>query len=300
MGTQQYAPMSQHTVIGIDLGGTKCSVVRFRADTWTPEAEEVFATRAQDGLPAIMGDVTNAVEKLRRPDTHAVGLGIAGLVRHEDGLVLKAPNIRESANIPVRRFLSERVGLPVQVDNDAHCFALAEARIGAGRGHDIVIGVTMGTGVGGGIVVDGVLFRGSRGIAGEIGHALLRPGEPPYKTADQRGEVEQFLSGTAMGKRCEEAKRPEEYLEGEVCSFLRPEVFREVAWLCTNMTYILDPSVIIFGGSAGRALKIHLPLIRTELEKWMLPDTPRPELTVGELEHPGALGAALLTVEIAH
>src|SRR5690606_34007907 len=133
---------------------------------------------------------------------------------------------------------------------------------------------------GGGIIIDGKIFRGANGFAGEIGHMLLKPGEPPYPTQDKRGEVEQFLSGTAMGKRCEAASHPGEYLEGEVCEFMRPDVFREVAWLVTNLTHLIDPSVIVFGGSAGHALKPHLSKVETELKKWMLPGTPIPALKI--------------------
>jgi predicted NBD/HSP70 family sugar kinase len=124
---------------------------------------------------------------------------------------------------------------------------------------------------------------------------LLQPGQPPYPTPDSRGEVEQFLSGTAMRHRCTAAKRPEEYLEGEVCSFMRPDIFREVAWLCVNLTHLLDPSVIIFGGSSGKALKPHFKEIEKEFKKWSLPGSFAPVLAVSSLEHPGALGAALLT-----
>ena len=113
-------------------------------------------------------------------------------------------------------------------------------------------------------------------------------------TTSMRGGVEQFLSGSAMGKRCSAAKRPEDYLEGEVCSFLQPEVLKEVAWLVTNLAHLLDPSIIIFGGSAGMALKSHLKEIEAELKKWMLPETPLPKLAAGQLKDAAMRGAAIL------
>lgn len=285
------------TVIGVDLGGTKTSIVRFRENTWTVEEEVQVPTPAKEGLEACLAEIHSQIVILRDSSTRAVGVGVAGLVRQPEGSLIRAPNIERSENFPVREYLERATKLPVSVDNDAHCFALAEARVGAGRGRDVVIGVTMGTGVGGGIVIDGVLFRGEHGFAGEFGHMLLRPGQPPIPAEDKRGEVEQFFSGTAMGKRCAAAERPGDYLEGEVCAFLRPDVFREVAWMCVNLTYAFDPSIIVFGGSAGRALKMHLPTVGTEFRAWLLPGTPTPELAVGELDHAGALGAALLTVE---
>ena len=134
------------------------------------------------------------------------------------------------------------------------------------------------------------------GFAAEIGHMLLMPGKPPFVTDDMRGDTEQFLSGGSWRKRCHQAKRPEDYLEGAVCSFMHADVCREIAWLCTNLTHLLDPDVIVFGGSAGRALKGHLELIGAEFRRWVLPGTPLPRLAIAEMDHAPTLGAALLVV----
>jgi predicted NBD/HSP70 family sugar kinase len=283
------------SVIGVDLGGTKCDVARYTIDTWEEEARERIATEAGRGFHDVLGDVIRLVQQLQTDSTEAVGVGIPGLVRHPDGMLLRAPNIPHSENVAVTQTLHHALLLPVFSANDARCFTLAEAMLGAGKGKDVVIGITMGTGVGGGIVVGGKLLLGEHGFAGEIGHMLLRPGEPPYPTKDSRGDVEQFLSGTAMGHRCEAAKRPEDYLEGQVCSFLQPAIFREAAWLITNLTHLLDPSIIVLGGSAGRALGTHLKDVHVELKRWMLPGTPLPEIAVARRKDAGTVGAALLT-----
>ena len=120
------------------------------------------------------------------------------------------------------------------------------------------------------------------------------PGQPPYETDNSRGEVEQFLSGTAMGRRCKAAGKPEDYLEGEVCSFMRPNIFKEVAWFCTNLIHVLNPSIIIFGGSAGLALKPHIKEVENELQNWTLPNTPLPELSFAKLHNAATRGAAML------
>ena len=228
------------------------------------------------------------------PDTVAIGLGVPGFIDPTTHRVISLPNIPGSGNRDVRQWLSDATGLPVTVENDARCFAYAEALLGAGKGHAIVLGVTLGTGVGGGIVLDGELFRGAHGYAGEVGHALLVPAQPPYPTEDRRGEVEQFLSGTAMGKRCAAAKRPQEYLEGQVCAFLHPEVIREAAWFIVNAMHFLDPSIVIVGGSTGRALAPHLPAIERELRAWLLPGMTPPVLACGVLEDAAVRGAAML------
>ncbi|MEN9561627.1 MAG: hypothetical protein RIQ56_900 [Candidatus Parcubacteria bacterium] len=286
--------MKSSSIIGIDLGGTKCAVSRYAAATMNEETSNHLMTNASEGLPSVLDRVITEAKKLRTKETTGVGVGIAGLVNDRTGMLLRAPNIAMSENVDVKKIVEQELQLPVTVDNDVHCFTLAEARYGAGKGHSVVIGITMGTGVGGGIVIDGRIYHGAHGFAAELGHMLLQPGNPPYPTSDKRGEVEQFLSGTAMGKRCEAAKRPEDYLEGEVCEWMRPEIFKEVAWLCVNLTHLLDPSIIIFGGSSGKALKPHFKDIEKEFKHWSLPGLPIPELAVSTLEKPGALGAALL------
>ncbi len=288
--------MKMSTVIGVDLGGTKCAVGLFDGFSFEIREKITFPTHAEEGFSVVMEHVMSAVQNLRTPETTAVGIGVPGLIRQPEGMLIRAPNIPESNNWTIKKILTERIGLPVFVGNDSQCFVLAEATMGSARKYKTVVGITFGTGVGGGIVIDGKLFSGAHGCAGEIGHMLMMPGKPPYKTDDMRGEVEQFLSGTAMGKRCEEAHSPEEYLNGAVCSFMQPDIYREVAWLCTNLIHLVDPDVIVFGGSAGHALHKHIDEITTELKKWMLPDTPLPDIVAGSTrEKAGMLGAALLT-----
>ncbi len=284
--------MSGKNIIGIDLGGTKCALARLDATTWEIQEKKTIPTRADEGFMTVIDDIVLAVNELRTPETAGIGIGVPGLV--SKGVLLQAPNIKNSRDIPVKKLLMEKTGLPVEVGNDANCFVLAEARMGAAKGYSVIVGITFGTGVGGGIVINDKVFEGAHGYAAEIGHMLLMPGKPPYTTDDNRGEVEQFLSGTAMGKRCEEAQSPEDYLDGAVCSFMQPDIYREVAWLTTNLIYLLDPDVVVFGGSAGHALHKHIDQIEAELKKWTLPGTPFPDIVAATTRDAGILGAALL------
>jgi glucokinase len=287
--------MPASSIIGVDLGGTKSAVARIDGKTFAILEKKLLPTRASRGFSEVFQDVVALMEELRKDDTVAAGIGIPGLIAQPEGVLVSAPNIPGSEGFPMKERLKEALDLPVRIANDAQCFALAEAQLGAGRAEKVVIGITMGTGVGGGIVIDGKLFQGANGFAGEIGHMLLIPGHPPFPTQDNRGEVEQFISGTAMGKRCAQAKRPEDYLEGEVCEFLNKDVIKEAAWMCVNLTYAFNPSMIIFGGSTGKALMPHLSKIEQEMSHWMLPSTPLPSLSVGVLEGAAMVGAALLT-----
>lgn len=285
--------LSTSTIIGIDIGGTKTALGLVDAQTKEVLATHMIPTGASRGFPAVMTDVLSAMTRMRRADTIAIGLGVAGFIDCKSQRIVQLPNIPGAEGSDPRSQIAATTGLPVTIENDAKCFAYAEAILGAGKGERVVVGITLGTGVGGGIVIDGKIFEGARGFAGEIGHMLLVPGYPPFETSDRRGEVEQFLSGTAMGKRCEAASRPQDYLEGAVCGFMQPEIIREVAWVVTNLTHCIDPDVIVFGGSAGQALRSHLRRVKEELMRWMLPGISAPRLEVSTLKHAAILGAAL-------
>lgn len=283
------------SIIGFDLGGTKSAAARYDAETLEAQDSKRMPTKAERGWNEVLKNMLSIIEKLRTKDTKAVGIGVPGLVRQPEGIVLNMPNIKGAKDVYLKQELEKQLKLPVFVDNDANCFSLAEALHGSGKGHKVVVGITMGTGVGGGIVIDGKIFHGSHGFSAEIGHMLLLPNHPPFETPDHRGDVEQFLSGTAMGMRCLGAKTPKDYLESDVCSFMQPKIFEEVAWLCTSLTHLLDPSIIIFGGAAGRALAPHLCEVQDQLSTWMLPGTPLPSLAIAKLPDAATLGAALLT-----
>jgi predicted NBD/HSP70 family sugar kinase len=281
------------TIIGIDLGGTKIAIARFDAHTMERQGMKVIET-PKTSYEEVEATVLDQIDVMRRDDTMAIGIGVPGLVRSDDHRIVRMPNIPGAENRDLASVVQKETGLAVDIANDAGCFTLAEALFGVGKNHRVVVGIAMGTGVGGGIVMGGMLFRGEHGFAGEVGHMLLKPGEPPYPTKDLRGDVEQFLSGTAMGKRCDSAKRPEDYLDGEVCEWMRPEIFREVAWMVTNLAHAIDPSIVVFGGSAGRALRPHLDAIRKELKTWMLPGAIIPDIAVGTLDDAAVRGAAML------
>ena len=282
-------------LLGVDIGGTNMKIASFDAETYEIVRSEIVPTEAEKGFPDVLSRVIALVENYRTPDVSSVGICVPGPVRQPEGLLLRAPNIPKSENIRVLDLAQSALKMPVFLGNDAQCFALAEAVLGAGKNHKVVCGVTIGTGVGGGLVIDGNIYQGAHGFAAEVGHMLLRPGEPPFETRDKRGEVEQFFSGSAFAERCKAAASPDDYLHGEACSFLHPDIFREIAWMCTNLSHAYDPSIIVFGGTTGKALKPHLEAIAKELKTWMLPSVPIPLLAIAKRQHPGTLGAALLS-----
>lgn len=193
-------------VIGIDLGGTKTAgivldgeriVSRDRMDTDASSQESVLACLLE------MGARMREAAKGAGLSVEAMGLGIAGFIDYERGVVTEAPN-HPLKDAHVRDILEAETGLAVFVDNDANVAALAEARMGAGRGSRYLVHLTLGTGIGGGIIIDGLIYRGALGAAAELGHMIVLE-DGPECNCGAKGCLEALSSGVAIYRRVEEA-----------------------------------------------------------------------------------------------
>lgn len=163
--------MSQMPVaVGVDIGGTKIAAGLVAADGTVRESCRV-PTPARQGRTAILAAIAGAVATVTRGPIAGVGVATGGIVDHEQGLVVAATDLLDNwAGVALTSSLSERLGLPVVADNDGNAFALAETRFGAARDCRDAVCVAVGTGIGGGLVLDGRLRRGRRHLAGEFGH----------------------------------------------------------------------------------------------------------------------------------
>jgi glucokinase len=190
------------TVIAADLGGThlraalvdEAGVLRHRAERGTPpgaSAEEIIA---------VIADLLLEVARRTQAGPVAAAIGTPGLINGDEGKVILAPNIPGFRDIALAAPLAAKLGIPVYIENDANVAALGEFRFGAGRGTRHLLHATLGTGIGGGIVIDGRLYRGARGFAGEIGHLIIDPAGPVC-ACGSRGCVEALVSGTAFAER---------------------------------------------------------------------------------------------------
>jgi glucokinase len=149
-------------------------------------------------LDLLVREVNEA--KAARPGVSAVGLGIPATLDHEKGVAVSAVNL-PLKDLPIRDLVSDRVGLPVFVDNDANVAALAEHLYGAGRGAEDVVLLTIGTGIGGGLILNGEVYRGATGAGAELGHTVIDINGPPCQgNCPGRGCVETLASGTALGR----------------------------------------------------------------------------------------------------
>lgn len=292
--------------IGVDVGGTKCLGI-----LWSDGAVVAEARRPTPHEPmAVIGALIEVIDELKDGRTATtsipIGLGMPGLVTRQ-GVVRASPNLPEVVELAVGDLVSARLGRTVSVDNDATCAAVAEWRAGAGRGAGDMVLVTLGTGIGAGIVAGGSVIRGTQGFAGEIGHMVVDPDGPPCPCG-QRGCWERYASGSALAARAAEVLGDGRPWTGEdlARSALDGDrralgIFRDFArWLArglANITNIFDPEVVIIGGGVARDAALFIDDARTDLAAFVYASQRRnlPRILVAEWdERAGAVGAALL------
>jgi fructokinase len=269
--------------IGIDLGGTKIEAIaidarggeRFRRRVGTPHGDY------EHTLEAIAALVAEA-EAATGPGT--VGIGMPGVVSPATGLVKNANSTWLNGR-PLDRDLSARLGRPVRLANDANCFALSEAADGAARGASCVFGVIVGTGTGGGIVVDGRVLTGTNAIAGEWGHnplpwpsAAELPGPPCY--CGRAGCIETFLSGPGLA-RDYAASSGEQLAPPDIaaragrgdpaCTAALERYESRFARALASIVNVLDPDVIVLGGGLSRVGRLYQSVPRL-WTRWIFSD----------------------------
>lgn len=304
--------------IGIDLGGTKVSAGLI--DESGAVLKKLVEARPVDQA-RMEQDPLDLAARLMRSDVTAIGLGAAGLVVWPDGRLVWGPNV-VGRDIPFTDLLMARFGLPTMVDNDANLAALAESRIGAAQGHDHVLLVTLGTGIGGGIVIDGRIYRG-QSFAGEVGHMTVDVGGP-LCTCGQQGCWETFASGRRLDQMARDATAAEPTgltarlagespaagihlteaaLQGD--SYAGRAMHEMGTWLgigLANLVVILDPDIIVVGGGAARAGDMLLDPARRSMSNAIEGSafrTPTPVVAAGLGEDAGMVGAGLAAADLA-
>jgi fructokinase len=249
--------------IGIDLGGTKIEALALdRA------GREVFRKR----VPTPRGDYAGTIDAVKKLVQEigegSVGVGIPGAESRATGLIKNA-NSTWLIGKPLAKDLTEALGRPVRLGNDANCFALSEASDGAGKGAGVVFGVILGTGVGGGIVVDGKVVRGVNAIAGEWGHNPL-PGPTdadlphPNCYCGRSGCIETYLSGPGLSRDHE--RRTGRRLRAEEVVALGDESLsryeERLARALASVINVLDPDVIVLGGGMSNVSRLYTEVPR--------------------------------------
>jgi glucokinase len=303
--------------VGVDVGGTKCLGVVLDDDGTIVAEDRRPTPRGPGSLPKLIETMAELIESFG-PHT-AVGVGVPGLVtRH--GVLRSAANLDGVADFDVAGLLGERLGHQVHVDNDATCAAVAEWQLGAGVGCRDMVLVTLGTGIGGGLVSGGALQRGSHGFAGEYGHMVIDPSGPPCPCG-RRGCWERYASGSGLARLAREsaiglrARRVLEIAGGDP-EAVRGEMVQQAAregdaeaiavidefgrWVAlglVNLTNVLDPERLVLGGGLAAGADLYLAPIQTWFRELIYqPELrPMPEIAFAKWnERAGAVGAALL------
>lgn len=303
--------------IGIDIGGTKIAGALVD-ENGAIIRESRVATPVADP-DALVAAVVGLVDELRA-DAPILGVGVAmaGFIDHQQANVIYGTNFGWK-NFPLKSEIESKLDVPVIIENDANAAGWAEYRFGAGQGHQHMVMLTLGTGVGGAIIVDGKMLRGGFGVAGELGHMRVVPDGIPCGCG-QRGCIESYASGTALlrtatelvesgdpaGNRLAELKAENGKLTGaEVYQALTEGdpgaltlLVDLASWLgqaIASLSAILDPEIVVIGGGVSQAGEILLSPVREAFRKYAPAGGFRPELAIVTAEFvndAGVVGAA--------
>lgn len=311
--------------IGVDLGGTKVAAGVVDANGRIL-GKGHRATEVHRGTGAVLQNlelaIREALDRCPRPvreQVRGVGVGAPGIIDAATGTVLLAPNLRWQ-DVPLPALLAARLGQPVRLENDANCAALGEQWAGAAAGRRHVLMVTLGTGVGGGLILDGHLYRGARGLAGEIGHIPVEANGPPCGCGG-RGCLELYASASAIAARGREAvaagqgeairHHARRLARGQVTAravlaaaqrgdatavgIIRGAAAR-LGWVLAGLVNALNPEMIVIGGGLARAGALLLEPLRAEVDRRSLAGPARQvELVTARLgNEAGLVGAATL------
>ena len=297
--------MTAPLALGIDIGGTRLRAALVDRAGVLHARREVL-TAAREGPQVIISQIAElAAEVLQgvaRSDLAGAGVCCPGPLDTEQGIALGIPTLSGFNDVPIAKMIGEALDLPLALENDGIAAAHGEWRFGAGKGRANLVYVTVSTGIGGGVVLDGRLVHGRKGMAGHVGHMIVvREGDTC--SCGARGCWEAYGSGTAFTRRIK-MRRPRQG-PAEIFAAARygdPEalalVAEEAGWLAVGITGLLhlySPEMIVLGGGVANGLDLMLPAIRTRVDRDAMPAF-RDALIVpaGLGENAGLVGAAAL------
>ena len=323
--------MPEKYYLGIDLGGTNIKAGIVSNDT-TVKSNVNMVTERGSGPDGVIRRMCQAGEQaireagLRESDLQAIGIGAPGTLNHETGIIIAPPNLPDWRNIPIRDRISSYFKIPAVLENDANAAAWAEYWAGAGRDAESIVMLTLGTGIGGGIILGGHIHRGFNDTAAEIGHMIVQANGRPC-ACGQRGCLETYASAMNMAQitieKLEEGRESsmKELLEkGQAITskviedhMIRGDALACEIWEqtckylaigCINIANVINPEMIVFsGGMAKAGDRVLVPFRKYFVEnRSYVFEGVVPELAVSELENDagfiGAAGAAKLACDV--
>jgi glucokinase len=265
--------------IGMDLGGTTFKALavapdgtilgRAQADTQATDGPQAVVQRMMETTRRLQAEVSSPMRRLA-----AVGFGIPGILDLPAGRVRRSPNLPGWEGFDLRAALAPHLEVPVAIENDANAAALGEAWLGAGRGMQHFLMLTLGTGVGGGIIVAGKILHGACGYAGEPGHTVVDPNGPRCGCGSY-GCLEQFTSGTAITRMAEpfygQTTAYEVALAARCGESQALEVYRQVGQYlgiaCASFANLLNPQGLVIGGAVANAFDLFIEAMQTTMRQ---------------------------------
>jgi glucokinase len=312
--------MSEY-VIGLDLGGTKILSLCVDRDL-NVVGEDLRETEADDGPDAVIARMVESAQAAAGDrEVKGVGVSTPGPTRTFDGIVTTPPNLPGWKDVPLAKRISDLMGLPAWIENDVNAGALAEHRFGAGRGTNHVVMIAPGTGIGGGLVLDGRLYRGASGGAGEIGHMQIDP-RGPRCACGRYGCLEALASGRALNEQArilaqnepeglvaklaaEENEEPDARIldmaaeqgdESAMSAMLQAGMYFGAG--LTNLINIFNPEVIVVGGSLRKSTLYYQTALGMAKQQAFPQHSADVRIVEAELgDNAPAIGAALIAWE---
>jgi glucokinase len=277
--------MADGTVLGVDLGGTKVEVGAVRGAAVQRLCRHPIS--AHEAEAVVLGEVVEAIAELFDGSVVGIGCGVPSVIDLATGTVLEVENIPAWKRVPLKARLEERFGVPVVVNNDANAFAVGEHVFGKGRGVCDLVGMTLGTGLGSGVIINGRLYCGRNCGAGELGAMPFKGMTVEDYCAGRFFLREAGVAGDVVHQRA---------LAGDREAIRLYEHYgRELAGAVMIAAYAYDPEAVILGGSISRAYPLFRASMREELGSFAYPHVmERLVIDTSELEHAAVLGAAAL------
>ena len=291
------------TYIGVDLGGTnvRAAIVDEEGKVLVQKKSPSYA---QEGKEKVMDTIINLIKSL--PDYEScsgIGVGVPGPCDEKTGSMVLATNLPGFEGYSIANKLEETFHMPSFIDNDANVAALAEALVGAGKGKKVVYYVTLSTGIGGGLVINGECISGKHGFTGEIANIIIDRNRSKVNYLAV-GAIENEASGTAITRKANEKASKKYKHAGEVfedahngnpvAKEIVDNVARDLAQLFATIACVCDPDIFILGGGMMQSSDLFLPSVIEKFKEISHTQLHDDEFVLASLEEPGVIGAAML------
>lgn len=272
--------------IGIDMGGTNIRIGIVKDDTIIKKIER--PTLAHRSEKEIINDLIATIREIITPDVKSIGIGVPSVVNIQKGIVYNVTNIESWKEVHLKDILEKEFNIPVSINNDSNCFALGEQKYGEGKGYNDIIGITIGTGIGSGLILNGHLYCGSNTGAGEIGDLPYLDKVFEYYCSGQFFLHVHNIKGSEVAKKASEGDKD------------ALELFRKFGHHIGNLIKVVlftyDPEVITIGGSISKSYEYYAEEMNKVIKTFPYPETiDKLKILISTREDIGILGAAELS-----